>query len=95
VILYQGLVVIYTVHFGLQPPAEKCAKRRNACARNPLPAGERFEFIVHAHQPNMIAPRVVTDAVALKIKHDFAAKEKARKAIKPDKQPTPKAEKAA
>jgi ParB family chromosome partitioning protein len=38
---------------------------------------------------------VDTDAVALKVKQEFAAKEKARKAIKPEKQPTQKAKKAA
>jgi ParB family chromosome partitioning protein len=38
---------------------------------------------------------VDTDAVALKVKQEFAAKEKAKKAIKPEKQPTPKAKKAA
>jgi ParB family chromosome partitioning protein len=35
------------------------------------------------------------DSVALKVKQEFAAKEKARKAIKPEKQPTPRAKKAA
>ena len=35
------------------------------------------------------------DAVALKVKQEFVAKEKARKPTKPDKQPTPKAKKAA
>jgi ParB family chromosome partitioning protein len=38
---------------------------------------------------------VDTDAVALKVKQEFAAKEKARKTIKSEKQPTPKAKKAA
>lgn len=38
---------------------------------------------------------VDTNAVALKVKQEFASKEKARKAIKPEKQPTPKEKKAA
>jgi ParB family transcriptional regulator, chromosome partitioning protein len=38
---------------------------------------------------------VDTDAVALKVKQEFAAKEKARKAMKTEKHPTTKAKKAA
>lgn len=38
---------------------------------------------------------VDTDSVALKVKQEFAAKEKAKRAIKPEKQSTPKAKKAA
>jgi len=38
---------------------------------------------------------VDTDAVALKVKQEFAAKEKARKASKPEPKPTAKAKRAA
>jgi hypothetical protein len=38
---------------------------------------------------------VDTDAVALKVKQEFAAKEKARKATKPEPKPTAKAKRAA
>jgi len=37
------------------------------------------------------AYKVDTDAIALKVKHEFAAKEKARTAKKIDPKPTPKA----
>jgi ParB family chromosome partitioning protein len=38
---------------------------------------------------------VDTDAVALKVKQEFAAKEKARKAAKPERKPAAKAKRAA
>jgi ParB family chromosome partitioning protein len=38
---------------------------------------------------------VDTDAIALKVKQEFAAKEKARKTVTPEPKPTTKAKKAA
>jgi hypothetical protein len=45
------------------------------------------------HGIRILAP--VTDAVALKVKQDFAAKDKARKATKPEPKPAAKAKRAA
>jgi ParB family chromosome partitioning protein len=38
---------------------------------------------------------VITDAVALKVKQEFTAKEKAKKAAKPEPKPAAKAKRAA
>jgi ParB family transcriptional regulator, chromosome partitioning protein len=38
---------------------------------------------------------VDTDLIGLKVKHEFAAKEKAKKSVKPEPKPSAKAKKAA
>jgi ParB family chromosome partitioning protein len=57
-------------------------------ARNQADGGKTLRAAAQVYGVN-------TDAVALMIKQEFAAREKARKAIKPEKKPTPKAKKAA
>jgi ParB family chromosome partitioning protein len=61
--------------------------------------GQNFEIVAGARryraaqiaEAATVPVRIVTDAIALKVKHEFAAKEKARSAVKIEPKPVPRA----
>jgi hypothetical protein len=43
------LIIIGTLYFGLQPPADFCGKLKRVRASRILRAAQRFEWILHAN----------------------------------------------